>query len=138
MQERGVRRIDADLERLQPVAIDVALECKRVTVRRHEAVDLRKCRRLPLTEKCPEDAAFLHHGISALPDAFAQLRVAGLRRRLQALTRGIEQPAVEGAAQAAVFETPEREVGAAMRAMAFDQAVAVLLVAKQHEVLAKQ
>ena len=26
MQERGVRRIDADLERLQPVAIDHALE----------------------------------------------------------------------------------------------------------------
>src|SRR6266581_1740418 len=39
--------------------------------------------------------------------------------------------------QPAVFEAPEGEVGAAMRAMALDQAIASLLVAKQHQILAK-
>ena len=47
----------------------------------------------------------------------------------------VEQPAVEGAAQAAVLQPAEGEVGAAMRAMAIDQAVTALLVAKQHEIL---
>ena len=46
MQERGVRRIDADLERLQPVAVDHALEGEGVGGRRDEAIELRKCRRL--------------------------------------------------------------------------------------------
>ena len=45
---------------------------------------------------------------------------------------------MEGAAQAAVFEPAEGEIGAAMRAVALDQAVAALLVAKQHEVFAEQ
>jgi hypothetical protein len=45
---------------------------------------------------------------------------------------------MEGAAQAAIFQTAEGEIGAAMRAMALDQAVAALLVAKQHQILAKQ
>ncbi len=42
VQERGVHRIDADLERLQPVAIDHALEGEGVRRRRDEAVELRK------------------------------------------------------------------------------------------------
>jgi len=45
---------------------------------------------------------------------------------------------VKGAAQAAMLEPAESEVGAAMGAMAIDQAVPALLVAEQDEVLAKQ
>ena len=45
---------------------------------------------------------------------------------------------MERAAQAAIFEPAEGEIGAAMRAMAVDQAVAAVLVAKQHEVFAEQ
>ena len=37
MQERGVRRIDADFQRLQPVAVHVALERKDVAVGGNEA-----------------------------------------------------------------------------------------------------
>ena len=66
MQERGVRRIDADFERLQPVAVDVALERERIGVGRDEAVDLGKRRRLAFAEIGPEDAALLDHGIGAL------------------------------------------------------------------------
>ena len=45
---------------------------------------------------------------------------------------------MEGAAQPAILQPAEGEVGAAMRAVAVDQAVAAFLVAKQHEVLAEQ
>ena len=45
---------------------------------------------------------------------------------------------MEGAAQAAILQPAEGEVGAAMRAVAVDQAVAALLVAKQHQVFAEQ
>src|SRR5260370_35516957 len=45
---------------------------------------------------------------------------------------------MEGAAQAAIFQTAKGKVGAAMRAMAFDQAVTSLLIAKQHEIFAQQ
>ena len=73
MQERGVRRIDADFQRLQPVAIDVALERKGMAVGRDEAVDLRKRRRFAFAQISPEDAALLDHRIGALLDALAQL-----------------------------------------------------------------
>src|ERR1700761_4242051 len=45
---------------------------------------------------------------------------------------------MEGAAQSALIEPAEGEVGAAMRAMALDQAVAALLVAEQHQLFAEQ
>ena len=61
-----------------------------------------------------------------------------LGRRLQALARGVEQPAMERAAQAAVLQPPEGEIGAAMRAMPLDQAMAAGFVAEQHEILAEQ
>ena len=138
MQERGMRRVDADLERLQPVAVDVALERKGVALGRDETVDLRKCRRLALAEISPEDSALLDHRISALPDVLAQRRILRLGRSFQALARHVEQPAVKGATQPAVLQPAECEIGAAMRAMSLDQAVAALLVAKQHQILAEQ
>ena len=45
---------------------------------------------------------------------------------------------MEGAAQPAILEPAEGEVGAAVRAVAVDQAVAAFFVAKQHEVFAEQ
>ncbi len=45
---------------------------------------------------------------------------------------------MKGAAQAAMFEAAERKISAAVGAMAGDQAIAALLVAKQHEILAEQ
>ncbi len=73
MQVGGVAGIDADLQRLQPVAGHVALECEGVAVRCDEAIDLRKGRRLAFAEIGPEDAAALDHGVRALPDALAEL-----------------------------------------------------------------
>ena len=52
-----MRRIDADFQRLQPVAVDLALEREGVAVGRDEAVDLRKRRRLAFAQIGPQDAA---------------------------------------------------------------------------------
>src|SRR5580658_10239900 len=116
-----MRRIDADLQRLQPVAVDVALECKSVAVGRDKAVEFGKRRRFAFAQIRPEDAALFDHRVGTLPDALAQRGIPWLRRRLQALARSVEQPAMEGAAQPAVFQTPKGEIGAAMRAMPVDQ-----------------
>src|ERR1700761_9444351 len=110
----------------------MALERKDVAVRRHEAIEFRKCRRLAFAEIGPEDAALFHDGVGTLLDALAQFRTSGFRRCFQALTADIEQPAMEGAAQAAGFQPAEGEVGAAVRAMAIDQAVAAALVAGEN------
>src|SRR6266566_7591021 len=137
MQERGMRWVDADLERLQPVAAHVALECEGVAIRRDKTVDLRKGRRLAFAEIGPEDSALLNHGVSALRDVLAQRRILRLRRRFKALARDVVQPAMKSTTQAAVFQAAEGKVGAAMRAMALDQAVTSLLIAKQHQILAE-
>ena len=60
---------------------------------------------------------------------------AGVSRHLPV---HVEQPAVEGAAQAAVFQPAVSEVRPAMRAAAADQAVAALLVLEHHQVFAEQ
>ena len=138
MQERGMRGIDADLERLQPVAVDHALERERMGIGRGEAIEVREGRRLALAHIGEQDPAALHHRIGLLPDVGAHAAAFGLGRRLQALSRHVEQPAVEGAAQAALLQPAVGEIGAAVRAGARDQAVAAVLVAEQHEVLAEQ
>src|SRR3954468_16989430 len=51
---------------------------------------------------------------------------------------GVEQPAMKGAAQAAMLEPSEGEISAAMRAVPIDQAVTPGLVAEQHQVCAEQ
>src|SRR5262245_25289112 len=119
-----MRRVDADLQRLQPVAAPMPLECKGVAVGRDDRVDLGKGGRGAFAEIGPEDAGLLDDGVGALLDALAELRAHGLRRRLDALAGRIEQPAMKRAAQAAMLEPAEGEVGATMCAMAIDQAIA--------------
>ena len=126
MQERGVRRIDADFERLQPVAVDHALEREGVAVGRDEAIEVRKRRRLARPHIGEQDAALLDHRIGLLPDVGAEVGAVRLGRRLQAFAVDVEQPAVEGAAQAAVLQPAIGEIGAAVRAAAADQAVAAV------------
>ena len=94
----------------------MALERKRVAVGRDETVELGKRRRFAFAHVGPEDAALLDHGIGALLDALAELRIFRLGRRLQALAGHVEQPAVERATQPACLQPAEGEIGAAMRA----------------------
>ena len=113
----------SDCSQLQSI---MPLKAKVWLVGRDEAVEMRKRRRLARSEIGEQDAALLHHRIGFLPDVGAEIAVVGLGRRLQALAVHVEQPAVEGAAQAAVLEPAVGEVGAAMRTAAADQAVAAL------------
>ena len=133
-----MHRVDADFERLQPVAVDHALEGEGVGGRRDEAVEIRKCRRLARAEIGPQDAALLDQRIGFLLEVGAEIAVVGLGGRLQDFAIDVEQPAVKRAAEPAVFEPPISEVGAAMRTTAADQPVAALVVRERDQVLAEQ
>jgi hypothetical protein len=135
-----MRRIDADLESLQPVAVPQALEREAVARRRDEGVERGQLRRHRALRAQPgEDDARADPGrIAALADAGAQGRAGRLGRRLEAAAVDRELPAVERTAQALGFEAAEAQVGAAVRAGPVDQAPALLAVAKQHQVLAEQ
>ncbi len=113
-----MRRIDADLQRLQPVALDQALEGEGVVVGRDEAVEMRESRRLARPHIGEQDAALLDHRIGFLADIGAEIAAVRLGRRLQALAVDIELPAMERAAQAVGLKPAEGEVGAAMRTAA--------------------
>jgi hypothetical protein len=135
VQVRGVRGVDAHFERLQPVALEQALEGEGVAVGRDEAVEVGEGRGLALADVREHHAGLLDHRVGRLLDAAAQLAGGGLGRGLQAVALGVEQPAVEGAADAAVFQPAEGEVGAAVRAVAVEHAELAALVAEQDEVL---
>ena len=137
MQVGGVRRIDADLERLQPVAVDQALEGEGMGAGCQEAVEVGEGGRFAVAEIGEDDAVLHHHGIGALAHPLAEHAALGLGRRLEALAVDIEQPAMEQAAQAAILQPAVGEIGAAMRAVAVEQAVTATLVAEQHEILAQ-
>ena len=137
VQVGGVGGIDAHLQRLQPVAVDHALEGEGVGGGRQEAVEVGEGGRLALAEPGEDDPVLDHDRVALLAHALAEHAAVGLGRRLQALAVDVEQPAVEQAAQAAVLEAAVGEVGAAMRAAAVEQAVPAALVAEQHEVLAQ-
>ncbi len=138
VQKRGMRRIDADFERLQPVAVDHALEREGVGRGRDEAVEVRQRGRLAAAHIREQDAALLDHRVGLLTDVGAHSAAFRLGRRLQALAGDVEQPAVECAAQPAVLQPAIGQIGTAMRAAALNQAVAALVVAEHHEVFAEQ
>jgi hypothetical protein len=99
---------------------------------------MRQGRRLAAAEIGEQDAVLLHHRIGLVADIGAERAVLGLRRCLQAAAGDVEQPAVEGAAQAAILEPAIGEIGTAVRTVPSEQAVAALLVAEQDEILAEQ
>ena len=137
MQVGGVRRIDADLERLQPVAVDQPFEGEGMCRRCEEAVELGERRRLSFAEIRKDNAVLDHDRIGALADPLAEHRAFRLGGGLEARAVDIEQPAMEQAAQAAILEAAIGEIGAAMRAVAVEQTVPAALVAEQHEILAQ-
>ena len=66
MQEGRMRWIDANLQRLQPVAFPQTLEGEDVAVRCDKAVEVGKGRRLARAKIGPQDARLGHHRIGAL------------------------------------------------------------------------
>src|SRR5262245_5776005 len=133
-----MHRIDPDLERLQPVAVDHALEREGVAVGRDKAVEMRKCRRLARPEIGEKNAALLHHRIGFLLDVDAEIAVVRLGRCLKTLAIYVEQPAVEGATQAAILEPAICEIGAAVRAAPTNQAIATFVIPEDDQVFTEQ
>jgi hypothetical protein len=133
-----VGRVDTHFHRLQPVAVDHALEREGVGGGRGKAVEPWQGGRLARPHIGEQDAALLHHRIGLLPNIGAHAAALGLGRRLQALPRDVEQPAVERATQAAVLKPSKGEIGAAVRTGALEQAIAALVVPKQDEVFPEE
>ena len=149
VQERRMRRVNPDLERLQPVGVPQALERKAVRGRRGEAVEGgegRRCAALrhvtATAQPRKQHAAFLNDGVAALPHAIAQLASGGLGRCFQAASIDRKLPAMKRTAQAAAlldaFAPAKRQVSAAMRAIAVQHSPGARGVLEQHEVLPQQ
>ena len=138
VQEGGVGRVDADFQRLQPVAFPPALPGEAVGLRRGETVEVRQGLWFPLPQPGEDHAVAFEARIRRLAHAPVQVGAFGLGRLLQAGAGHVVEPAVERAAQAAVFQPAEGEVGAAVAAMAVDQAEPPGLVAEQHQILPEQ
>ena len=130
-----MRRIQADLDRLQPVAIEMAFESKHVTVGGDETIQRRQRRRRALAEKAEHDAAALLYRIRSLSHAAADAALERLAGSVEALPFGIEQPAMEQAAQAAILQTTEGEVGTPVRTVAIQQSQAPIRTSEQNQVV---
>ena len=130
--------VDADLQCLQPVARPQTFEREHVRRGRGEAVERGKRRRLARSKVSPDNAGALDTRIGGLAHLEVERAAGWFGGLLQTGAGGIVQPAMERAAQTAVLATGEGQIGAAMRAMAVQQAVASGGVAEQHEVLAQQ
>src|SRR6266446_9952127 len=131
MQERSVGGIDADFERLEPVARDMSLERKGVGVGRDKTVKACKRGWLAGAQIGEQDAVAFANRVSFVPNLGVQLAALRLRRRLETFAADVKQPSVERAAQPFVFKPSEGQVRAAMRTGAVDEPVAALLVTKQ-------
>ena len=138
VQVRRVRRINADLQRLQPVALKQALEGKGVRAGGDKAIELRKRRWLAFAQIGKDDAGALYHLVSLLLDGTTQAAAFRLGRGLQAVTTHIKQPAVKRTAQAPVFHPAKGQICATVRAIAVQHAQLALLITKQHKVLPHQ
>ena len=138
MQKTRMCRIDPDLQRLQPVAVDQTLEGEGVLVRCCKTIKRRKRRRLAFAQIRPDDPATLHARIRALTHLAIIRAPLRLRRLLQARTRRIEQPAMKRTAQPAILAATHRQVRPTMCAMPVHQPDAPRLIAKQHQILTQQ
>ena len=108
MQKRGVRGIDADLKRLQPVAIPQAFEREAVATWGGKAVEVGEGRRYAVFRPEPRKqyAAFFNQRVAALLDAFAHAVAGRLGGGFETLAVHCKLPTVERAAQAtALFRT---------------------------------
>ncbi len=137
VQKRRVRRIDAHLEGLQPIAVPQALEGKHMGIGRHPTVQPRqRWGRAPLLpQPRKQHPAALDDRVAALSLPVAQRAAQRLCRRLQTAAGGVELPAMEGTAHAIPLVPGKGQIGIAVRAVPIQQAPAPEVVAEQNHVL---
>src|SRR4051812_2188665 len=128
-----MRRIGAVLDEVKPVVMENPRRFQRsLSGAFSEGLVARQRRwivavRTHIGEK---DSALLAHRISKMPHFLGKLAASRFARHRQTLPAKIEQPAVVGAANAAVFDVAVFQRRAAMRAMRTDQTDRALLVTK--------
>src|SRR5260370_41141701 len=104
MQERSVGGIDADFERLEPVARDMSLEREGVGVGRDKTVKACKRGWLAGAQIGEQDAVAFANRISLVPNLGIQLAAFRLGRHLETFPAVIKQPSMARAAQPSAFE----------------------------------
>ncbi len=135
MQERKVDRIDVAFVALEIVASLKDFGHRPVFSRHREKFIIRQQRRLARAHVSENHAARFATRVSAMMNLAAVSAAARLARLFEHAAGDIVKPAVIKAAQAAVFDAPITQVGAAMRTMQSKQTGPPLVVAKQHQVL---
>ena len=139
VQVRRVRRVNAHLKGLQPVAVPQPLEGKGVGGRGAERIDGGEWRRRLAfgAEPAKQNAAALDQRVAALAHTVAQGAAGRLGWGFDALARDVKLPAMKRAAQAIAFVAAKGQVRSPVRAVAVEQTIVALRVAKQHQVLAQ-
>ena len=136
MQPRHVARIDAALQRLQPVAFLIALGNVALLLRNHAKLIFRQGRLLVGGAHVgPQHAAALDERIGLQLDLLGVTGFDRFGRHVDALARIVEFPAVIGTAQPAFLVAAEPERRAAMRTEFVDQAIVAVGVAEGDEAL---
>ena len=137
MQPRDVARVDAALERLEPVRLLPALRRVRLLRRRRG-----RTRTPAAAAACSGSPRYVQRMSPTLTSGYdVSLHLAGevavlrLGRHLEAAAVRVVLPAVVGAADAALLDVAEPERGAAVRAELVDQAVLALGVAERDQAL---
>ncbi len=138
MQEGEVRGVERTLDALHPIAILPFLGDVAAARRYQPDLELRQLGHGLLRSHIDPDQVGPFAGrIGQQPDS---VLVAGVQRRgrqVEALAVDVELPTMEGAANAAFLVAPEVEVGAAMRAMLFDDADTAVAVAEGQQLFAQ-
>lgn len=144
MQERRMRRIDADFERLQPIAIPKPFEGERMRFRRNETIERRACRGFDGRVKPrPNHTTLFNNGIRRLPNAFTQSRALRFAGCGDALPVRAELPSMKRATNAAALicalQPTKCQIGTAMRTRAIKQRVLPSQrITKQNKVLSQR
>ena len=138
MQERSMGRVQADFVSLQPVAPPHALEREHLRARRHEAIQPGKLRWIALAQEGPHDAIAFRHRVLNVTNAAVERGPRRFRRGFDTRTGHVEEPPMERTAQTAILHPAEGQISTAVGTPTPDHAQTTSIVAKQHEVLAKQ
>ena len=132
-------RVDAALQRLQPVAFLDVLGDVAVRFRNGGPFELRRRGHVFLRSHVgPDDAAQLDGGVGGGRHLGREVAVLGFIHHVHALPVHVELPAVVHAAQAAVFVAAQPQRHQAVRAELVKQADAPVSVPEGHQFLAQQ
>ena len=137
MQERGMRGVDPNLDSLQVVALEKALEGKHMAVGCLEAIDSRQRRRITGPEIGENHAIAFDAGVIGLAEMADAVVFGKFPGLIQAGAVRREKPAMEGTAKSVFLETPVTQVDLPVGTVSVNQADLAAAVPKQHQILSE-